>query len=110
MHKPAFLRTLIAVCALLLSCSKRDTPVEAPPEKYTGIGGHINPVLTVNGSPYRVTSTLVVDASSTLDIEAGVRMYFEDSTQITVDGRLSCMGNATNQILLSSKNVSWKGI
>jgi len=93
-----------------LGCSKKENPIQPTSEQYTVIGGHLNTLLTASESPYRVTNTLFVDSSSMLNIEADVRIYFEDSTQIIVHGKLSCIGNSTHQILFTSKNVSWRGI
>ena len=110
MQKQIVLLVFIAFSVMLSGCSKNEFPIEPTPEQYTIIGGHLNTILTATGSPYRVINTLVVDSSSILAIEVGVRIYFEDSTQLIVRGKLSCIGNSTNQILFTSKNASWKGI
>ena len=102
---------LILVFFLVLyGCSKEESPITPSGEQYSIIGEKISADLTLEKSPYRVTSTIVVDSSSTLNIEAGVRIYFEYSTQILVKGKISCIGNPSQQILFTSKNTSWKGI
>ncbi len=110
MQKQIVLLVFIAFGIILSGCSKNESPIEPTPEQYTVISGHLNTILTASGSPYRVTNTLIIDSSSMLTIEAGVRIYFEDSTQLIVRGKLSCIGTSTSQILFTSKNVSWEGI
>ncbi len=110
MQKQITIFVLLAFSVMLSGCSKNESPIEPTPEQYTVISGHLNTILTASASPYRVTNTLLIDSSSILTIEPGVRIYFEDSTQLIVRGKLSCIGNSTNQILFTSKNVSWKGI
>ncbi len=110
MSKPISFFILFTVCLLIFGCSEKDNPIQQAPEPYTVIAGHLNTSLTKNGSPYWVTNDIIVDSSSTLIIEAGVHIYFEDSTKIIVKGGLYVIGNSTNQILLTSKNASWKGI
>jgi hypothetical protein len=110
MKKQTVLFILLAFSFILSGCSKDESPTEPVPEQYTVISGNNNTILTISGSPYRVINTILVDSSSTLTIEAGVRIYFEDSTQLFVRGKLSCIGNSTTPILFTSKNASWKGI
>ncbi|MCX6119992.1 MAG: hypothetical protein NTX44_00030 [Ignavibacteriales bacterium] len=110
MQKQIFLFVLLAFSVMLSGCSKKESPIEPTPVQYTVIGGHLNAILTASGSPYKASNTLLVDSSSVLTIEAGVRIYFEDSTQLIVRGKLSCIGNSTSQVLFTSMNASWKGI
>jgi hypothetical protein len=110
MHKLTFLFIFITVSSLISGCSKKETLIEPTAEQYTIIGGRLDTVLTASASPYMVTNNLIVDSSDILSIEPGVQVYFEDSTQLIVHGTLSCIGNSTQKILLTSKNVSWKGI
>ena len=100
----------IALCAAILGCAQNNNPAAAPGEPYTIIGGHVRSPLTSFASPYMVTSTLIVDSSATLSVQAGVQIYFEDSTEIIVHGALSCLGSSSSPILFAPKNASWKGI
>jgi hypothetical protein len=110
MQKQIVLFVLLIFCSLTAGCSKSESIVETASLQYEEIGGHLNSILALTGSPYRVTSTILVDSSSTLTIEPGVRLYFEDSTQLIVRGKLSCIGNSINRILMTSKNSSWRGV
>jgi predicted outer membrane repeat protein len=110
MYKLIPLLIFLTISLLIVGCSREENPTQSTPEQFTVIGGHLNTTLTASESPYSIINTIFVDSSSTLNIEPGVKIYFEDSTQIVVHGKLSCIGNSTNQILLTSKNASWKGI
>jgi hypothetical protein len=104
----------LAVFPLLLaisSCANKESPVGVGTPQYTMIGGHLGSImLSAVASPYLVRSNLIVDSTSTLVIDAGTQLYFEDSTEIIVYGRLLCQGSRYQSILLTSKNLSWKGI
>jgi hypothetical protein len=110
MGKLTYYVILTALVIFLSGCSEDDLAVDTMTPIHTTVGGHVNGTLSLHHSPYRVTQTLIVDSTDTLTIEAGVRMYFEDSTGILVNGQLSCVGTASQQILFTSKNTSWKGI
>jgi hypothetical protein len=102
----------VSFFALVLSgCDKKNSPSgPSNTEGYAIIGGDSTFSLTLDKSPYRVIKDLIVDSMKTLDIEEGVRIYFEDSTRLLVRGRISCSGSVSQPILFSSKNLSWKGI
>lgn len=54
---------------------------------------------TFSGSqPYFVKDTLKVEEGATLNIEAGVRLYFYNGASLYVDGSLNCNGDVDNQI------------
>lgn len=48
--------------------------------------------------PYFVKDTLKVEEGATLNIEAGVRLYFYNGASIYVDGSLNCNGDVNNPI------------
>jgi Periplasmic copper-binding protein (NosD) len=104
----------LAIFPLLLAisgCANKVSPVGVGTPQYTTIGGHLGSIMLSSvSSPYLVKSNLIVDSSSTVIIDAGTQLYFEDSTEIIVYGRLLCQGSRYQSILLTSKNLSWKGI
>ena len=102
---------IFSIVLLLSGCTKKVSPVGVSTPQYTMIGGHLgSTMLSSVSSPYLVRSSLIVDSSSTLIIDAGTQLYFEDSTEIIVLGRLLCQGSRYQSIVLTSKNISWKGI
>lgn len=54
---------------------------------------------TLSGTrPYLVKDTLKVEEGATLNIDAGVRLYFYNGASLYVDGSLNCNGEVDNQI------------
>ena len=76
----------------------------------TFVGGPITTSATwdTNGSPYVLTSRLVVEAGVTLTIEPGVVVRFQDNTQLYVSNgaNLEAAGTSTNPILFIPDNAS----
>lgn len=104
-----------AAFLILAGCARTVTPLDnsnagPPGNTPTTIGGHMSTTLTVDRSPYLVNSTIVVDSSGILIIEAGVRLDFSDSTGMLVHGTLLAVGNPTLPVLFTSHSASWKGI
>ena len=92
-------------------CTNKESPVGAITPQYTMIGGHLgSTMLSSVASPYLVMSSLIVDSSNTLIVDAGTQLYFEDSAGIIVYGKLLCQGSPSQSVLFTSKNGSWKGI
>lgn len=108
--------SIIVFLVLFASCAERtpapsETEEDPPPSPaFTVIHGNIQGIITALQSPYQVTGNLIVDSSASLLIEAGVKLYFEDSTQMIVRGRLDCAGTMSAPILFSSFRNTWKGI
>lgn len=108
-------RTIIILTVLLAGCPDRDIPSsteEDPPSPpaFTVIRGNVQGTISAAASPYQVTGNLIIDSTVSLVIEAGVRMYFEDSTGIIVRGRLDCEGTMSAPVTFSSFRNTWKGI
>lgn len=59
---------------------------------------------TVEGSPYIVVGTVIVDSGVTLTIEPGVTVKFNDSLSLNIDGELIARGTVTDSILVTSNN------
>ena len=70
----------------------------------TDVSGHISQdtVWTLAGSPYRVTSDLIIDPGATLAIEAGVRVEVMDGVNIIVNGSLIVQGEPGNEVTFTS--------
>jgi hypothetical protein len=108
--KSGTLQTICLIMSAVFGCTKNTSPVGEPSAQYTKIGGYVSTMLSPANSPYLVQSSLIVDSNSTLIIDAGTQIYFEDTTGIIVYGALLCQGTVSQPVLLTPLNVSWKGI
>ena len=107
--------TTFLTISFLLSCSERSVPVEPPSDggtggSYTLLQGSVDGSLTISQSPFRVIRDVSVDSLKTLNIQPGVKVYFQDSTKFVVRGKLVCMGALSNPILFSAFSGTWKGV
>ncbi len=90
----------IAVALLMLWASFLSMTVTFSPSVVAGtaVSGHttMDTTWTESGSPYIVTDTVTVDYNVTLTIREGVQVLFESGYyDLTVEGRLRSLGNAT---------------
>lgn len=97
----AFITVLLALCAQ----GYTQTP----------IGGVIstNTTLTSAGSPYVVTSNILVTNGTTLTIDPGVEVRFLDSLYLQIDGTIRAIGTSQSPILFQldpSCSIGWGGI
>jgi parallel beta-helix repeat protein len=82
----------------------------------TEISGNIvNPVWTVENSPYLVNGTLEVAKGAKLTINPGVVVKFNGGSKILVKGQLEILGEENNKVILTSNldipaRGDWKGI
>nr|XP_006822956.1 PREDICTED: uncharacterized protein LOC100371179 [Saccoglossus kowalevskii] len=78
------------------------------------IGGEIssNVTLTKNGSPYHVTSNIVVKESGQLTIEPGCELLFDENTMIRAQGIIVALGTAENHINMTAyeDGLRWRGL
>jgi hypothetical protein len=75
----------------------------------TGIpGGYVSGTWTAGGSPYRILGNIIIHADSTLIIEPGVVVDFQNSSFLQVNGLLEAVGTETDSILFTG--TSWLGI
>ncbi len=70
---------------------------------------------TLAGSPYILTSNVVIEVDVTLTIEPGVVVRFDGSYELVVDGYLNAQGTDTNNIVFTSNSATpsvgdWLGI
>ncbi len=106
-----FKETTFLFALILMSCRTDDGQLLGPPQyNFTNIEGTISGTLTLIKSPYWVNKNLLIDSTSVLRIEPGVEIYFNDSVNLTVQGKLVCVGSSLKKILFSSKQNSWRGI
>jgi hypothetical protein len=73
----------------------------ARPDKCGKVGGET--WLLAEG-PYVVTCDVTVSEGSTLTIEAGVGVGFQDGTETRVHGTLDGNGTASDEVMLSTSN------
>ncbi|MDX9906546.1 MAG: right-handed parallel beta-helix repeat-containing protein, partial [Bacteroidales bacterium] len=75
-------------------------------------GGEVYGTWHASQSPFHVQGDIVIEFDSTLIIEPGVEVYFDDSYKLTVNGRLDATGTETDSILFTATDptVGWQGI
>jgi hypothetical protein len=83
----------------------------------TNVGGVIstNTVWTVAGTPYVVIQNIIVDTNTTLIIEPGVSVKFQQGLSMKILGTLRAIGNKDSMILFTSNKLvpnfgDWRGI
>ncbi len=106
------LALVFLVLVLLTACSEEDNTTVVPEVVYTQISGKISGELRSAKSPYRVMQDISVDSNSTLKINAGVELHFEENTRLIVKGELLVEGSNTQYVVFKSYDVSktWRGI
>ena len=82
-------------------------------EDFRSIGGHLSGAIEANS--YFVTSDLMVDAESSLVVEAGARLRFSPGVGIHVDGTLLVKGLVDSPVQMTSAAITpapgdWSGI
>jgi hypothetical protein len=102
----------LIVLLLLSSCTEDNNPVPTPEVAYTQISGRVSGEFNVSQSPYRVTQDIIVDSNSTLKINAGVEIHFDENTKLIVKGELLVEGSNTQYVVFKSYDASktWNGI
>lgn len=100
--RPHILRhcCIAAIIVAMEAGSRADTP----------IAGTAPSSLPLSGSPYLITANLTVAAGSTLSIEAGTVLKFQDRTALLVSGSLSAAGTASAPIVFTSASSSTPGV
>jgi parallel beta-helix repeat protein len=75
-------------------------------------GGSVSGTWTLAGSPYQVKGSIMIPKDSTLTIQPGVKIYFEDHYKLLVLGRLLAVGTVKDSILFTAKDTTlpWYGI
>lgn len=75
-------------------------------------GGSVSGTWTLAGSPYLIQDSIQILNGSTLSIEPGVRVEFQDSVKLLVLGRLIAIGTFSDSITFTSADTTfgWRGI
>jgi len=84
------------------------------PEQHHGTLGE-KILWAASGSPYIISSDLVVEVGTELTLEPGVELQFDDGVQMIVNGTLFAQGTAENPIVFHSSSANptkgkWDGI
>ncbi|KAL3847724.1 hypothetical protein ACJMK2_018620 [Sinanodonta woodiana] len=78
------------------------------------IGGMVKEYVTlsIDMSPYLVTSNIEIKEEGTLDLRAGVTLKFKENLGISVFGSLIALGNASHpvQLLSETDDQQWRGL
>lgn len=97
------------------ACVERDFFIDdgaGPPVTglFTEINGPISGTLLKRNSPYLIKTELRIDSATTLTIEPGVELYFEEGSFLLVNGELKAIGNMFYYIYFLPYRESWSGI
>jgi len=77
----------------------------------TVYAGDVSGTWTASGSPYRIEGDITVPAGSTLTIEAGTEVSFQNWYSLTVNGTLLANGTTNEPILFTGvASPGWLGI
>jgi hypothetical protein len=74
--------------------------------------GIVSGTWTEENSPYRVMGNIVVPADSLLMIEHGVRIEFQGTYNLTVNGSMKVNGEKDDSVTFTASNIEtgWRGI
>lgn len=94
---------LFIVNILLYSFSSAQTTIPA---------GNISGTWTLAGSPYLIQGTIQIPNDSTLTIEPGISVNFQDTFKLKIQGRLLAIGTIADTITFSATDTTngWRGI
>ena len=75
-------------------------------------GGNVSGIWNLSGSPYYINGSITVPAASTLEIQPGVKVIFNNTYDLTVDGKIKCIGTISDSIYFSAATptINWQGI
>jgi parallel beta-helix repeat protein len=97
----------ILLSALILGCSKNETPSGPPQPPMTTLSGDLNTqTLTVSESPYLAVGDISVPVGQTVTIEPGVEIRFDGLYWFKVDGELQAVGTTTDPVVFTSNKSS----
>ena len=103
-----------ALLALILTSCRADIPPAVsqgtPNVVYSTLQGHISGTLTASGSPYKAVGTLIVDSLTVLTLDAGVTIFFDDTSELVVGGTLACTGSSVVPVTFTTSASWWRGI
>lgn len=88
---------ILLLCSISLAMAQTDIP-----------GGYVSGTWTAEGSPYNVLGNITIHADSTLNIEPGVVVDFQNLSFLLVNGLLQAVGTESDSILFTG--ASWMGI
>ena len=65
--------------------------------------------IKLKDSPFKIIDNIHIDSTETIAIEAGVKLYFSDSSRIHIEGRLLVNGNNNMPVVFTSIDSNWVG-
>lgn len=100
----------IALFFLLFSCNEEKI-VDPPGTEPTELSGQINGTLSYGDHPFIIVGNVEVPKDQTLIIEAGCKLFFKDTTQFKIYGKLIANGIKGQPIkFIAYNNTTWNGI
>jgi len=101
---------LVLIGIFLIAIAFPDARIIVLGQVGTSVGGYIseNTIWTIDGSPYIVEESVIVEPSVALSIEPGVEVRFVNETELIIDGSLTASGNAANYITFTSNATTPK--
>ena len=75
-------------------------------------GGPISGTWTVDGEPYLIEGETTIENGTTLTIEAGVRVEWQGSFSMWVEGQIVAIGTETDSIIFTAADpvTRWEGV
>lgn len=105
--------SILLILLFVNTCTERDKAVDSGGDfnsHFTHLQGAISGALIYSDSPFLVINHISIDSSKNLVIDPGVRIYFTDSSRITIRGSITAEGTEEYPIYFTAKNALWKGI
>ncbi|MCD4819977.1 MAG: right-handed parallel beta-helix repeat-containing protein [Candidatus Cloacimonetes bacterium] len=75
-------------------------------------GGSVSGTWDIDGSPYIIQGDIQIDGGSTLSIEAGVEVLFNEDKYLEINGTINAVGTETSHITFDSyvETQKWNGL
>jgi hypothetical protein len=70
-------------------------------------GGNVSGTWKTEGSPYLITGNIIIPQDSTLIIEPGVSVVFQEFRKFTIDGTIKANGTENDSIYFTNDNSKW---
>lgn len=113
--KSYLVKIIIPFLILVGGCAERELPTDPDIDpglggNYTKISGILTNTLYKADSPFLVTEDIFVEAGTTLIIENGTNIYFEEEKGFYIFGGIRAIGEKNNLIVFRAFEQGWNGI